>query len=208
MPKHQATTYTETEVNNLLNTKAAISGQTFTGGITAPNLSGTNSGDQDLSGKANVSGQTFTGGISAPNLSGTNSGDQTNISGNAATATNVPYSGLTGSVPTWNQNTTGNAGYAASAGNASTVTTVTTAQVGGATAGTGPGQLGSYAMLFQTATSPPIYPGDIVAGSGYTYANADPNTSGMSPPGTWRCMGYSINSGSNSSRVTLYLRIS
>jgi uncharacterized protein YfdQ (DUF2303 family) len=31
------------------------------------------------------------------------------ITGNAATATNVPYSGLTGIVPTWNQNTTGTA---------------------------------------------------------------------------------------------------
>ena len=42
------------------------------------------------------------------------------ISGNAATATNVAYSGLTGTVPTWNQNTTGNAatvgGYGVSAG--------------------------------------------------------------------------------------------
>jgi hypothetical protein len=35
-----------------------------------------------------------------------------NISGNAATATNVAYSGLTGTVPTWNQNTTGNAATA------------------------------------------------------------------------------------------------
>jgi hypothetical protein len=34
---------------------------------------------------------------------------QGSISGNAATATNVPYSGLTGTVPTWNQNTTGTA---------------------------------------------------------------------------------------------------
>ena len=32
-----------------------------------------------------------------------------NTSGNAATATNVTYAGLIGSVPTWNQNTTGNA---------------------------------------------------------------------------------------------------
>jgi hypothetical protein len=32
-----------------------------------------------------------------------------NTTGNAATATNVPYSGLTGTVPTWNQSTTGNA---------------------------------------------------------------------------------------------------
>jgi len=31
------------------------------------------------------------------------------IGGNAATATNVAYSGLTGTVPTWNQNTTGSA---------------------------------------------------------------------------------------------------
>jgi len=31
------------------------------------------------------------------------------VSGNAATATNVPYTGLTGTVPTWNQDTTGNA---------------------------------------------------------------------------------------------------
>ncbi len=32
-----------------------------------------------------------------------------NTSGNAATATNVAYSGLTGTVPTWNQNTSGTA---------------------------------------------------------------------------------------------------
>jgi len=42
-------------------------------------------------------------------ISGSNTGDQINISGNAATATNVAYTGLTGTVPTWNQNTTGNA---------------------------------------------------------------------------------------------------
>ena len=44
-----------------------------------------------------------------------------NTTGNAATATNVAYSGLTGTVPTWNQNTTGNAAtasYATSAGSA------------------------------------------------------------------------------------------
>jgi len=40
------------EVNNLLDDKAAISGQAFSGNISAPNLSGTNTGDQDLSGKA------------------------------------------------------------------------------------------------------------------------------------------------------------
>ena len=35
-----------------------------------------------------------------------------NTTGNAATATNVAYSGLTGTVPTWNQNTSGNAATA------------------------------------------------------------------------------------------------
>jgi hypothetical protein len=37
-----------------------------------------------------------------------------NVTGNAATATNVAYSGLTGTVPTWNQNTTGSAATAGS----------------------------------------------------------------------------------------------
>ena len=36
-------------------------------------------------------------------------GSSTSCTGNAATATNVAYSGLTGTVPTWNQNTTGTA---------------------------------------------------------------------------------------------------
>ena len=45
----QATTYTETEVDNLLDDKANISGQAFSGNISAPNLSGTNTGDQTLS---------------------------------------------------------------------------------------------------------------------------------------------------------------
>lgn len=40
-----------------------------------------------VAGKANISGQVFTGAISATNLSGTNTGDQTNITGNAGTAT-------------------------------------------------------------------------------------------------------------------------
>ena len=43
-----ATTYTETEVDGLLDAKAAISGQAFSGNISAPNLSGTNTGDTAL----------------------------------------------------------------------------------------------------------------------------------------------------------------
>jgi len=83
------TNWTQLPTRAEVDAKAAISGQVFTGNVTAPNLSGTNTGDQDLSGKANVSGQTFTGNISANNLSGTNTGDQTNISGNAATVSTI-----------------------------------------------------------------------------------------------------------------------
>jgi hypothetical protein len=54
-------------------------------------------------------------------------GSSGSCTGNAATATNVAYSGLTGTVPTWNQNTTGNAATATTAasctGNAATATT-------------------------------------------------------------------------------------
>ena len=44
-----------------------------------------------------------------------------NTTGNAATATNVAYSGLTGTVPTWNQDTTGNAATATLAATATNV---------------------------------------------------------------------------------------
>ena len=49
------------------------------------------------------------------------------INGNAATATNVAYTGLTGTIPTWNQSTTGNAATATSATTATTATSATTA---------------------------------------------------------------------------------
>ena len=51
---------------------------------------------------ANLGGAPLTG-------TGTSGTWPISITGNAATATNVPYSGLTGTVPTWNQSTTGNA---------------------------------------------------------------------------------------------------
>jgi hypothetical protein len=50
-------------------------------------------------------------------------GSSGSCTGNAATATNVAYSGLTGAVPTWNQNTTGSSGSCT--GNAATATTAT-----------------------------------------------------------------------------------
>lgn len=68
----------------------------FNGTVTATNLTGTNTGDQNLAPYAPLSGATFTGALSATNLSGTNTGDQTNISGNAATASSVAWTGITG----------------------------------------------------------------------------------------------------------------
>lgn len=51
-----------------------------------------------------AAGGTYTG-----NVTGNVSGSSGSCTGNAATATNVAYTGLTGTVPTWNQSTTGNA---------------------------------------------------------------------------------------------------
>ena len=72
-----------------------------------------------------LSSLAVTGGVTASTFTGA-------LTGNATTATNVAYSGLTGTVPTWNQNTTGNAatvttnanltGDVTSVGNATTLT--------------------------------------------------------------------------------------
>ena len=59
-------------------------------------------------------------GVAYSDITGTVPTWNQNTTGNAATATtasSVPYSGLTGTVPTWNQNTTGNAATATSASN-------------------------------------------------------------------------------------------
>lgn len=58
-------------------TYALLSGAQFTGAISATNLSGTNTGDQDLSPYAKLSGATFTGNISAVDVtfSGTLAGN-------------------------------------------------------------------------------------------------------------------------------------
>jgi len=58
----------------------------------------------------------FSAGTITANLSG-NATTSSSCTGNAATATNVAYSGLTGTVPTWNQNTTGNAATATALSN-------------------------------------------------------------------------------------------
>jgi len=94
--------YTKEDSDSLLNNKANVSGQVFTGNISAPNLSGVNTGDQDLSGLASLSGATFTGNIAAPNLSGLNTGDQdlTPILENLTTK--QPYGTTLYSKSSWN----------------------------------------------------------------------------------------------------------
>jgi hypothetical protein len=62
----------------------------------------------------NNAGGTMTGALTATGLTGP-------LTGNASTATNVAYSGLTGTVPTWNQDTTGNAATATTAATATNV---------------------------------------------------------------------------------------
>jgi hypothetical protein len=95
--------------------------------------------------------------------SGTNTGDQTNISGNAATATNVAYSGLTGTVPTWNQNTTGTAAglssvLAVSSGGTGTATPSLVAGSNITISGTFPNQTitGSAAGVTSVSATSPI----------------------------------------------------
>jgi hypothetical protein len=62
-----------------------------------------------------VANPTFTGTLTGPAATITTVTGA--LVGNATTATNVAYSGLTGTVPTWNQNTTGNAATATLAAN-------------------------------------------------------------------------------------------
>jgi hypothetical protein len=63
-----------------------------------------------------LTAETFAGSLTG-NVTGNVTGSSGSTTGNAATATNVAYSGLTGTVPTWNQNTTGNATTATKATN-------------------------------------------------------------------------------------------
>ena len=64
------------------------------------------------------------------------------------------------------------------------------------------GAVGTYAAC---RTSGEVLPGATIAGSSLEYAgvNSVGVTVSGTPPGTWRCMGYTINN-----RLTMYLRIS
>ena len=55
-------------LSSALSGKADLTGASFTGAISATNLSGTNTGDQDLSGYALLTGATFTGAITTPSI--------------------------------------------------------------------------------------------------------------------------------------------
>ncbi|WP_207953836.1 hypothetical protein [Sinorhizobium meliloti] len=79
--------------------------------------------------------------------------------------------------------------------------------VSGGMAGLGVGTVGTYALLIRTTEGTADTPGATVSGSLVQYTNCNGNGSGVSPPGTWRCMSYQ-NGGSEGRRVTIYLRIS
>jgi hypothetical protein len=129
-----------------LDLKADLTGAAFTGAISAPNLSGANTGDQvnitgnaatvttnaDLTGVVTSDGNvtSIAGGVitnamlangAVANLSGTNTGDQLNITGNAGTVTNGVYTTgdqTIGGIKTFSSPIVGSI-----TGNAATVTT-------------------------------------------------------------------------------------
>ena len=81
---------------------SALTNSAITVGTTAISLGAAST---TLTGLTSVTSTTFSGALN----------------GNAATATNVAYSGLTGTVPTWNQSTTGNASTATKLATARTI---------------------------------------------------------------------------------------
>ena len=101
-------TYAANDQVTSTNLNAAVNGATFASGA-VDNVSTTFSSGSIIVKDSGVSPQkldsaaSYTmGSLTAASLIG-------NLTGNASTATNVAYSGLTGTVPTWNQNTTGTA---------------------------------------------------------------------------------------------------
>jgi hypothetical protein len=109
-------TYAANDQVTSTNLNAAVNGATFASGA-VDNVSTTFSSgsiivkDSGISPQKLDSAASYTmGSLTAASLIGNLTGNVTgNVTGNASTATNVAYSGLTGTVPTWNQNTTGTA---------------------------------------------------------------------------------------------------
>ena len=80
------------------------------------NTTGFDMKTKPISNAGTITSTGFSGPLTG-NVTGNCSGSSGSCTGNAATATNVAYSGLTGTVPTWNQNTTGTAGGLAAGAN-------------------------------------------------------------------------------------------
>lgn len=132
-----------------LATARAINGVNFDGtaAITVTAAAGTLTGSTLASG---VTASSLTSVGTLVNLAVTNT-ISGSINGNAATATNVAYSGLTGTVPTWNQNTTGNADTATK------IASITNSDIVQLTA--------SQTLTNKTLTSPTITGTGAIAGS-------------------------------------------
>lgn len=109
-----STVATLTDAQTLTN-KTIAAGSNTISGLTNANLSGTAGiTNANLANSSLTIGTTAISlGASSTTLAGLTSVTSTSfvgaLTGNASTATNVAYSGLTGTVPTWNQNTTGSA---------------------------------------------------------------------------------------------------
>ena len=82
--------------------------------------------------------------------------------------------------------------------------------VGSATAGLATGAVGTYAMLYQTASMTSRLSGITLAGSSlrYTSANSSGNPAWETPAGTWRLMGNLGAGTQKETNTSLWLRIS
>jgi hypothetical protein len=127
--------YTTLHSNNYSTYASPLAGSssiTTLGTITTGVWNGTAIANANL---ANSSFHVGTTSISLGRASASQTLTGVSIDGNAATATNVAYSGLTGTVPTWNQNTTGTAANITASSNTSLTSLANLVTVG--TIGTG-----------------------------------------------------------------------
>jgi len=120
------------------------------------------------------------------------------------TANNVILGNGTTAVLFVAPSTSGN--FLTSNGTTWTSATLTTAQALTATAGAAVGAVGTYALLFDSATLT-RNPGDTLAGATLRYTSADGAPTTTAPAGTWRIMGATtvVN---NRSSTSVWLRIS
>ena len=123
---------------------AGVWGTSYSSGNPVPINEGGTSATTASGALANLGGAPLTG-------TGTSGTWPISTTGNAATATNVPYSGLTGTVPTWNQSTTGNA---ATATNVTGTVAVANGGTGSSTAAGALTNLGGAALSGATFTGP------------------------------------------------------